>query len=133
MKLIITSSNQKPRELQLASSASIGRSADNTIHVDDPGVARNHAMIEKRPHGFWLSDLGSANGTLVNGAQITAEYQLKKGDTISLGHGTAIRVAALDGQAAANPAGQQQAASSTTAGAPPSTPAESGVPMAHAR
>ncbi len=134
MKLIITTSNQQPRELQLASSASIGRSADNTIHVDDPGVARNHAMIEKRPDGFWLSDLGSANGTLVNGAQIAAEYQLKKGDKISLGHGTAIRVAALDGQAAATPTGQQPAVSSTavsSAGAPPPTPAESGVPMAH--
>lgn len=133
MKLIITSSNQAARELQLASSASIGRSADNTIHVDDPGVARYHAMIEKRGNGFWLNDLGSTNGTLVNGARLAAEHQLKNGDTISVGSGTAIRVAALNRQAAQASATASGVEPSATANAATTTatPAESGVPMAH--
>lgn len=134
MKLIITSSNQPSRELPLASSASIGRSADNTIAVDDPGVARYHAMIEKRSTGFWINDLGSTNGTLLNGTKLTSEQQLKNGDTISLGAGTAIRIAASNGQSA------QPAATATTTGPEPAagasagstaTSSESGVPMAH--
>jgi pSer/pThr/pTyr-binding forkhead associated (FHA) protein len=137
MKLIITAPNQQQRELQLASSASIGRSADNTIHVDDAGVARYHAMIEKRPNGFWLNDLGSTNGTLVNGAKIVAEHQLKNGDTISLGQSTAIRVAGPEGQTASSskeslaPPSSAPTLPAADAPPPPPTPTESGVPMTY--
>ena len=131
MKLIITSPDQQTRELPLASSASIGRSADNTIHVDDPGMARYHAMIEKRPNGYWLNDLGSANGTLVNGAKIAAAHQLHGGDTISLGQSTAIRVAAAEANNAPAPA--SSATSSSSSDPAPAVPAvpEAGVPVAH--
>lgn len=135
MKLIITSSNQQTRELPLASSVSIGRSADNTIHIDDPGVARYHAMIEKRVNGFWLNDLGSTNGTLVNGTKIAAEHQLKEGDAISLGNGAAIRVAPMQEQAAPTTTPSASTKESPVVETPPPpptpTPTESGVPVTH--
>jgi FHA domain len=93
MKLIISSPQQTARELRLTTSASIGRSNDNTIHIDEPNVARYHAMIELRDNAFWLNDLGSVNGTIVNGSALTTTYKLKSGDMISLGGSTAIRVA----------------------------------------
>ena len=132
MKLIITNPRSGSRELRLTSSASIGRSSDNTIHIDEPHIARYHAMIELRPTGFWLNDLGSSGGTVVNGMPLTAEYQLKSGDTISLGGTTAIRVASQDGAAASAPAPTTEAATVSAASpAPAPAPAETGLSMAH--
>ena len=45
----------------------IGRSDKNTIVVDDDLASRNHAMLQRAETGeFYLTDLGSSNGTLVN-------------------------------------------------------------------
>ncbi len=129
MKLIITNPSTGSRELRLTNSASIGRSSDNTIHIDEPSVARYHAMIELRPTGFWLNDLGSSSGTVVNGMPLTAEYQLKSGDMISLGSTTAIRIAAQDGAASAAPAPEASPVTPPPASAP--APAETGLSIAH--
>ena len=130
MKLIISNPRTGSRELKLASSASIGRSSDNTIQIDEPSIARYHAMIERRGNGFWLNDLGSTNGTVLNGVPLTAEQLLKSGDTISLGGTTAIQVIAPEGTAqpaASAPTNNEAAA--TSASTP--TPTEGGVSMAH--
>ncbi len=92
IKLIITSQGQSTRDLLISATASIGRATDNAICVNDPSVARYHAMVEQRGEVFWLSDLGSANGTHINGRQVQIESQLKNGDVISLGATTKIRV-----------------------------------------
>src|SRR5262245_46803744 len=44
----------------------IGRDPDADVFLDNPGVSRNHAKIEKTSSGFVVEDLGSANGTYVN-------------------------------------------------------------------
>jgi predicted component of type VI protein secretion system len=44
----------------------IGRDPDADVFLDNPGISRNHAKIEKTPSGFVVEDLGSANGTYVN-------------------------------------------------------------------
>jgi pSer/pThr/pTyr-binding forkhead associated (FHA) protein len=137
MKLIITSPNHGSRELRLTTSASIGRSVDNTIHIDDPSVARYHAMIELRADHFWLSDLGSTNGTALNGAPLKAATQLKVGDTIALGGNSAIKIISPEEQAApaAQPAPDNPPPAPPVTGgeaAPPApAPQESGVSMAH--
>ncbi len=46
--------------------ATLGRLPDNSIYLTDGRLSRHHARIEFRDGGFWLSDLGSQNGTLVN-------------------------------------------------------------------
>lgn len=54
----------------------LGRRADSDIVVDDPAVSRRHALIMDTPHGLVLRDLGSNNGTYVNGVDIGAGLHL---------------------------------------------------------
>ncbi len=61
----------------------IGRSADNAIVFDDPNVSRRHAEISATGGGWVVKDLGSTNGTKVNGTIITGERALRDGDIVS--------------------------------------------------
>jgi pSer/pThr/pTyr-binding forkhead associated (FHA) protein len=67
------------------SGATLGRSRQSDVMVDDPNVSRAHAEV--RPHGdSWvLADLGSTNGTRLNGRRVTQSEVLKVGDEIELG------------------------------------------------
>lgn len=63
----------------------IGRLPECTISVNDSNISRRHAEIRAGHTAFIVSDLGSTNGTLVNGARITGEARLSDGDIISFG------------------------------------------------
>jgi len=63
----------------------IGRSKNNTITIKDPYISKNHLSIVKDEGDYYLEDLGSANGTYVNGDRIMDVVRLKNGDTIRLG------------------------------------------------
>jgi hypothetical protein len=63
---------------------SIGRTADNQIVVPIREVSRRHAEIILEEAGYMIRDLGSPNGTFVNGERIT-EHRLDDGDRIALG------------------------------------------------
>ena len=65
--------------------ATLGRLPDNSICLTDGRLSRHHARIEFREGGFWLSDLGSQNGTLVNDRPLTETHRLQAGDSIELG------------------------------------------------
>lgn len=65
--------------------SSIGRSEDATITLKDPSSSRKHASIEKTNRGWICADLGSANGTYVNGASVK-EAELQDGDIILIGN-----------------------------------------------
>ncbi len=67
----------------------IGRSARNDLCVEDPFASRLHAEVRSRGDSFWLTDLGSANGTLLNEVRMTVPVQLRDGDVIRIGE-TAI-------------------------------------------
>ena len=62
----------------------IGRSSDCDIVVGDPNVSRRHAEVRRVGRGFSLVDLGSTNGTEVNGQRVT-ETSLMNGDVIGVG------------------------------------------------
>lgn len=64
---------------------SIGRVSENTIPVADPNVSRRHAEVRPNRNSYVVVDLGSTNGTLVNGTRIHGETVLSDGDIISLG------------------------------------------------
>ena len=64
---------------------SLGRMSDCDIVVADPRVSRRHAEIKPAGHGFVVTDLGSMNGTVVNGSPIR-EHPLTDGDEIRLGN-----------------------------------------------
>ena len=63
---------------------SIGRSADNHIRLVKAGVSRRHAVIRLTERGFALEDLGSQNGTFINGAR-APHHDLADGDVIWIG------------------------------------------------
>jgi hypothetical protein len=62
----------------------IGRLPDSTLSLADANVSRNHAEIRPRGAGYVVVDLGSTNGTKVNGAPIT-ERALADGDVVTFG------------------------------------------------
>ena len=71
--------------LDAAGRCRIGRTTQNTIMLDDDLVSRDHAMIQGSENlDFYLMDLGSRNGTLVNGAEVKVS-ELKNGDRLQLG------------------------------------------------
>ena len=60
--------------------SSLGRATTNDVVVlSDPTVSRLHAVIERYPTGFCVRDLGSANGTFVNGEPVRGEIQAADG------------------------------------------------------
>lgn len=64
----------------------LGREAVHPIAlVNDMGVSRNHAQIVRRGDQVLIEDLGSTNGTYVNGVRISAPTPIKPGDTLQLG------------------------------------------------
>ncbi len=66
-------------------SVTIGRLPDNDIAIQDQQVSRNHATITWENNQFVIRDLGSANGTTVNGVRLTGPCPLRDGDVIGLG------------------------------------------------
>lgn len=71
----------------LLDTTTIGRHTENAIQLLDPEVSKAHLVIRKVNGAFQLEDLGSANGTLVNGARV-ARHPLKDGDVIVVGNST---------------------------------------------
>ncbi|HEX8700055.1 MAG TPA: FHA domain-containing protein, partial [Myxococcaceae bacterium] len=63
----------------------VGRSTDNPICIADTSVSRKHIMMRRVGSGWTVSDLGSGNGTLVNGEPISDETVLANGDVITMG------------------------------------------------
>ena len=79
---------QGTRLVELTSDrSSLGRATTNDVVVlNDPTVSRLHAVIERYPTGFCVRDLGSANGTFVNGEPVKGETRLRTGDELRLGN-----------------------------------------------
>ncbi|MEW6363684.1 MAG: FHA domain-containing protein [Acidobacteriota bacterium] len=62
----------------------IGRTPENTLRLSDNQVSRRHAAIHRGTEGWWLEDMRSANGTVLNGARIDKAW-LQHGDRIEIG------------------------------------------------
>ncbi|MDX8384489.1 MAG: FHA domain-containing protein [Ghiorsea sp.] len=75
----------------------IGRKAENAIHVDNLAVSGRHARVLKIGNKVILEDLGSTNGTMVNNKEVT-KHILKHGDVISVGKHTLTFVALENGK-----------------------------------
>ncbi|MGB7069864.1 MAG: FHA domain-containing protein [Pyrinomonadaceae bacterium] len=73
-------------------SFSIGRHSDNDICVQNSNLSRDHAQIAREGSAFFISDLGSSNGTQLNGSRLTQPQLLSDGDKIDLGGGLEITV-----------------------------------------
>ncbi len=63
----------------------IGRSRDCEIVLDDAGISRHHAELRPSDGGWTVTDLGSTNGSRLNGRPLRTPYALQPGDRIELG------------------------------------------------
>jgi hypothetical protein len=90
--LIVDAGPERGREISIPSDGvRIGRSSRNDIVINDPAISRFHCrFFFKHGQGLWVTDLGSANETLLNGAVIT-EVQAHVGDQVTMGD-TVLRV-----------------------------------------
>ena len=80
----IGSSPQREYSLEKPTVA-IGSHPSNDVVIDDTTVSRRHATITRKPDGLELADLGSTNGTFVNGRQVRKPITVKSGDEIKFG------------------------------------------------
>jgi hypothetical protein len=88
-RLLIVSSGES--ELQtgdvfdLRAYATLGRATDNDLVLLDTYVSSYHARLDRRDGEWWLTDLASRNGTLLNGLPISKPVPLADGDVIGVG------------------------------------------------
>jgi pSer/pThr/pTyr-binding forkhead associated (FHA) protein len=65
----------------------VGRIAENTIEIDDPSVSSHHAQLTLRVNDYIFKDLGSTNGSRLNGKDVVPdeEHHLRDGDRVQFG------------------------------------------------
>jgi hypothetical protein len=85
-RLVITGGTGEGQEFKLRAKATLGRAPDNDIILEDPKVSRHHAVIALTEERYSITDMGSANGTFVNGIRVVHEsHPLRAEDVIALG------------------------------------------------
>jgi pSer/pThr/pTyr-binding forkhead associated (FHA) protein len=83
--LFVRSESQQGVELEVSDVTVLGRSSETDVVLDDPYASEFHMRLVAQDNGIMLHDLGSTNGTYVNGRRVTAPTQLRRGDTIQVG------------------------------------------------
>ena len=111
----------------------IGRDSANLVAINDAEVSRKHARMELRGSAYVIQDLGSTNGTFVNGQRVGGTQVLNPGDSVSFGEGIVLTYeAAFDPNAtmmsakAARPVAPVQRPAPAPAPVPAPTPVYSG-------
>jgi adenylate cyclase len=85
MAKLILATAEGQQAIELRPTNSLGRHPNNTIQLLDKIVSKEHCILEQRDGQVVLRDLGSLNGTYVNGERVRGEIVLKHGDEIALG------------------------------------------------
>ena len=84
--LMISQGNQAGLSAELAGGViMIGRGVDCQLILEDDYVSTRHARVVSTPNGIYVEDLGSTNGTYVNGQRITAPTTITFADTVRIG------------------------------------------------
>ncbi len=73
------------RSFDLDAITTLGRDVNNAIVIEDPFASSDHAVLTYRGRGWYVEDLGSTNGTFVNGRVVTAVAPLGFGDELAIG------------------------------------------------
>jgi len=76
---------EQGRSFDLDAITTLGRDVNNAIVVDDPFASAEHAVLTYRGRSWYVEDLGSTNGTFVNGRAVAAVAPLGFGDEVSIG------------------------------------------------
>lgn len=74
-------------KIPIVSTITIGRATDNNVVIDSKLASRHHAIIQKIKDDYYIKDLDSTNGTLLNGSPIPKDKYVKLGssDTVTIG------------------------------------------------
>jgi adenylate cyclase len=85
MARLILATAEGQQAIELRPINSLGRHPNNSIQLLDKIVSKEHCILEQREGQFILRDLGSLNGTYINGERVRGEQLLRHGDEITLG------------------------------------------------
>ena len=86
--VVVASPSGEPnqgRSFDLDAITTLGRDVNNAIVIEDPFASSEHAVLTYRGRGWYVEDLGSTNGTFVNGRAVAAVAPLGFGDEIAIG------------------------------------------------
>ena len=83
--LFVRSENQKGIEVEITDVTVLGRSDEADLVIDDPYASDFHMRLVVQENAMMLHDLGSTNGTYVNGRRVTVPTELRRGDNIQVG------------------------------------------------
>ncbi len=83
--LFVRSESQQGVEFEVDDVVVLGRSDETDVVLDDPYASEFHLRLVAQENGMMLHDLGSTNGTYVNGRRASAPTELRRGDTIQVG------------------------------------------------
>ena len=110
LELLVTEGPLKGRRFAVSGEGlRLGRSSSCEISIPDPALSRNHCLFETRDGGLWVTDLASANGTIVNDVQLGPDSQcLQSGDRVFVGD--SVIQAVMAGDAVAAPESEPAAA-----------------------
>lgn len=100
----------------------IGRDSSNEIPVNDAEVSRRHARLAFQGGKYVLDDMGSTNGTFVNGQRLTGPRVLKSGEVISLGEQIVFVYEAVDSDPGATMVSPRQVPEARPVTPPPPPP-----------
>ena len=100
----------------------IGRDPSNGIAINEPQISRQHARITRQGGLMVIEDLGSTNGTFVNGMRLTGPHTLANGDAIGLGNSVTLTFQGTAAPVADTMAGQPEAVPPQSYGPPPAAP-----------
>jgi class 3 adenylate cyclase len=99
--LAVLEGAENGRRIRVAGQLTVGRDDDADLVLDDPEISRAHAVFVPAPDGLEIRDLGSLNGTWVNGERISNPTVLAPGDVVKVGT-TRLEVIAVGGRGLAS-------------------------------
>ena len=106
----------------------IGRDASHAVSINDAEVSRKHARLTFQGGKYVIEDLGSTNGTFVNGQRLVSPAVLKAGDVVSLGEQIVLMYEGLSADAGATMIGRKSVRTAVGAPAPQVPPAPAYAP-----
>ena len=84
--VVVAAMNFEPgTEFEIGDSATMGRAPSSDVPIEDPFASSAHARIFPRGQFMYIEDMGSTNGTYLNGRQLRRPEQLKTADTVRIG------------------------------------------------